>query len=153
MLPEFIDIALEEARTAYKKNEIPVGCVIVAADDTLLAQSHNRVEELQDVTAHAELLAIKAATRHIGEKHLDACSIYVTLEPCAMCAAAISAARIEKLYFGAYDAKSGGVEHGARVFSHKTCHHKPEIYGGIEEEKCKLLMQQFFQDIRKIKNV
>ena len=112
---------------------MPVGAVVVAADGRVLAAAGNRTRELKDPTAHAELLAIRAACAALGAERLADCDLYVTLEPCPMCAAAISFARLRRLYFGASDPKGGGVEHGARVFSHATCHHAPEVYGGIGE--------------------
>ncbi len=153
-MPEqtFMEIALEEARAAGARGEVPVGCVIVSgaggADGRVLARTANRVEERSDPTAHAEMLAIRTALAEAGLPRLDGCDLYVTLEPCAMCAAAISHARLRRLYFGAYDPKSGGVDHGARVFDHATCHHKPEIIGGVLELKAAALLKAFFKELR-----
>ena len=140
--------ALAEAAAAGDRAEVPVGAVVVAADGTVLASAGNRTRELKDPTAHAEVLAIRAACAATGAERLADCDLYVTLEPCAMCAAAISFARIRRLYFGASDPKGGGVEHGARVFSHATCHHAPEIYGGIGETEAARLLVTFFSERR-----
>ena len=126
-----MDLALAEARAAAERGEVPVGAVIVGPDRAVLAAAGNRVVELADPTAHAELLAIRAAAAALGSERLTGCDLYVTLEPCAMCAAAIALARIRRLYWGADDPKGGGVAHGARVFNPPTCHHVPEIYPGI----------------------
>lgn len=139
----FMQLALNEARAAAQKDEVPIGAVIVQGNQ-IIGSSGNRIIELSDPTAHAELLAIRAACEKLGTPRLTDCDLYVTLEPCAMCAAAISFARIRRLYFGAYDAKGGGVEHGARFFSQPTCHHKPEVYGGISEGECGQLLKEFF---------
>jgi tRNA(adenine34) deaminase len=145
----FMRLALEEAEAAGARGEIPVGAVIVDGDTgAVLARAGNRVEELDDPTAHAEMLAIRAAARKRRAPRLPACDLYVTLEPCAMCAAAISFARIRRLYFGAYDPKGGGVEHGARVFCLPTCHHRPAVYGGLEETAAQTLLRGFFADKR-----
>ena len=141
-------IALEEAKAAARRGEIPVGAVITAAGGRLLAQDGNRTLEMHDPTAHAEMLVIRAACRTLGSERLIACQLYVTLEPCAMCAAAISFARIQRLYFGAGDEKGGAVEHGPRFFSQPTCHHAPEVYGGIGESAAKVLLRDFFQERR-----
>ncbi|MCE3005557.1 MAG: nucleoside deaminase [Rickettsiales bacterium] len=117
---------------------------MVGADGRVLAQAHNEVEKRQDATAHAELLVIQKACRIRGEKYLADCTLYVTLEPCAMCAQAASLAKIKKIIFGAYDAKGGGVEHGARVFAQATCHHAPEVVGGVMEAECGQLLKNFF---------
>ena len=135
--------ALSEARAAGARGEVPVGAVIVAPDGRVVASAGNRCRELCDPTAHAEMLAIRAACAELGER-LTGCDLYVTLEPCAMCAAAISAARIARLYYGASDPKSGGVAQGARVFTHPQCHHVPEIYDGIAEEDSADLLRRFF---------
>ena len=127
--------ALAEAEAAAARGEVPVGAVVVVADGAVLASAGNRTRELSDPTAHAEMLAIRAACAALGSERLVGADLYVTLEPCAMCAAAISFARIRRLYFGAADPKGGGVEHGARIFSQPTCHHAPEVYGGIEETR------------------
>jgi tRNA(Arg) A34 adenosine deaminase TadA len=145
----FMRIALEEAEAAAERGEIPVGAVIVdGGTGAVLARAGNRVEELGDPTAHAEMLVIRAAAREKGAPRLSACDLFVTLEPCAMCAAAISFARIRRLYFGAYDPKGGGVEHGARVFELPTCHHRPEVYGGLEETAARALIDRFFRERR-----
>jgi tRNA(adenine34) deaminase len=135
-------LALVEAERAGARGEVPVGAVLVEGR-VVLASAGNRVEELGDPTAHAEMLVIRAAARRSGPR-LDGCDLYVTLEPCAMCAAAVSFARIRRLYFGAYDPKMGGVEHGARVFARRTCHHWPEVIGGIEETAATALLKGFF---------
>ncbi len=141
-------LALAEAEAAGARGEVPVGAVLMDAAGTVLAQAGNRVEELRDPTAHAEMLAIRAAAAALGAKRLAGADLYVTLEPCAMCAAAISFARIRRLYFGAYDPKGGGVEHGARIFAQATCHHRPEVYGGIAETQAAALLRAFFRDRR-----
>lgn len=142
-------LALEEARKAARRGEVPVGAVIVdPASAEVLAASGNRVEEFNDPTAHAEVLAIRAAAAARGSLRLAGCDLYVTLEPCAMCATAMSFARIGRVYFGAYDPKGGGVEHGPRVFSRSTCHHRPEVYGGIAEGEAAQLMRAFFRKRR-----
>jgi len=139
-------LALAEAERAGAAGEVPVGAVIVeAASGRVLAAAHNEVERSADPTAHAELLALRAAAKLRGEPRLPDCDLYVTLEPCAMCAAAIAFARIRRLYFGAYDPKGGGVEHGARIFAQPTCNHRPEIYGGIEESRAGELLRDFFR--------
>ncbi|MEX1203906.1 MAG: nucleoside deaminase [Dongiaceae bacterium] len=141
-------LALAEAEAAGARGEVPVGAVLVDAAGAVLAQAGNRVEDLRDPTAHAEMLAIRAAAAALGAKRLEGADLYVTLEPCAMCAAAISFARLRRLYFGAYDPKGGGVEHGARIFAQATCHHRPEVYGGIAETQAAKLLQDFFRDRR-----
>jgi len=143
-----IEIALTAAERAGAAGEVPVGAVVVDAAGTVLAVAGNRVEALRDPTAHAELLVLREAAAKQGAPRLEDCDLYVTLEPCAMCAAAISFARIRRLYFGAYDPKGGAVEHGARFFTLPTCHHRPEIYGGIEETRAVALLQRFFADKR-----
>ncbi len=139
--------ALDEARAAAAHGEVPVGAVIVR-DGQVIARAGNRVEQLSDPTAHAEILAIRAATAVAGEPRLPDCDLYVTLEPCPMCATAISFARIRRLYFAAYDPKGGGVEHGPRIFAQPTCHHQPEVYGGIAESEAGELLRAFFQGLR-----
>jgi len=136
--------ALAEARDAAARGETPVGAVVVRGRD-ILAADGNRVRERRDPTAHAEILALRAAAARVGSERLAGCDLYVTLEPCAMCAGAISLARLRRLYFAAADPKGGGVEHGARVFAHPTCHHAPEVYGGIAETEAAALLRQFFQ--------
>jgi tRNA(adenine34) deaminase len=136
--------ALAEAEAAGVRGEVPVGAVVVAADGALLASAGNRTRELADPTAHAEMLAIRQACAAQKSERLDGADLYVTLEPCPMCAAAASFARIRRLYFGAADPKGGGVEHGPRIFSQPTCHHAPEVYGGIEEVRAGALLRDFF---------
>jgi tRNA(Arg) A34 adenosine deaminase TadA len=145
----FMQLALREAVAASARSEVPVGAVIVeAATHTVLAQAGNRVEEFADPTAHAEILVIRAAAAALRSPRLEGCDLWVTLEPCAMCAQAIALARVRRLYFAAYDAKGGGVEHGARVFQQPTCHHRPEVIGGINEEAAGLLLRRFFAERR-----
>jgi tRNA(Arg) A34 adenosine deaminase TadA len=139
-------LALEEARAAAALGEVPVGAVVVDGESgAVVARAHNLVETEGDPTAHAELLAIRAAARQIGAKRLTGADLYVTLEPCAMCAQAIAFARLRRLYFGAYDPKGGGVEHGAQVFAQATCNHRPEVVGGLDERRCGELLKAFFQ--------
>jgi tRNA(adenine34) deaminase len=142
----FMQLALAEARRALDEGEVPIGAVVVH-DGEVVAAAYNRVEA-GDPTAHAELLAIRIACNLMQTPRLTECDLYVTLEPCAMCAQAIAFARIRRLYFGASDPKGGGVEHGARVFSQPTCHHKPEVYGGIAGEESAELLKNFFQSLR-----
>jgi tRNA(adenine34) deaminase len=143
-----MELALDEARRAAARGEVPVGAVIVAADGQVLAAAANRTRELSDPTAHAEMLAIREACRKVGAERLVGCDLWVTLEPCPMCAAAISFTRIRRLYFGASDPKSGGVEHGPRVFDHPTCHHAPEVYGGFGATDAAELLSRFFHERR-----
>jgi tRNA(Arg) A34 adenosine deaminase TadA len=140
--------ALAEAEAAGTRGEVPVGAVVAGPDGAVLAAAGNRTRELNDPTAHAELLAIRAACATLASERLTGCDLYVTLEPCAMCAAAISFARIRRLYYGAADPKGGGVEHGARVFNQSTCHHVPELYAGLDEERAAALLKAFFQEKR-----
>lgn len=137
--------ALAEARAAAARHEVPVGAVVVAPDGTVLARAGNRTRELCDPTAHAEILALRAACARAGSARLPGHALYVTLEPCAMCAAAIAAARIARLCYGADDPKSGGVAHGARVLSHAQSHHRPEVYEGIGATEAAALMVEFFR--------
>jgi tRNA(adenine34) deaminase len=139
----FMAAALEEARAAASRGEVPVGAVIVCGGQ-VVARAGNRTRELSDPTAHAEMLAIREACRAAGSERLVGHDLYVTLEPCPMCAAAISAARVGRLYYGAADPKSGGVAVGARVFSHPQCHHVPEVYDGIGAAEAEVLLKQFF---------
>ncbi len=139
-----MSIALDEARAAAARGEVPVGAVIVGPDGQIVAQAGNRTAEWKDPTAHAELIAIRTACAALGSERLIGHDLYVTLEPCAMCAAAISAARIARLYYGASDPKSGGTAHGARVFSHPQSHHKPEIYDNIAAGEAARLLKDFF---------
>lgn len=138
-----MDIALAEARAAQAAGEVPVGCAIVRGGE-IVARAGNRTLTDRDPTAHAELLALRAAASALGSERLTDCDLYVTLEPCTMCAAAISFARIRRLYYGAADPKGGGVESGVRFFSQPTCHHKPEVYGGIGEGEAATLLREFF---------
>jgi cytidine deaminase len=139
-----MDAALNEARAAAARGEVPVGAVVVSPDGEIIARAGNRTRELADPTAHAEMLAIRAACARLGQERLVGHDLYVTLEPCPMCAAAISAARIARLYYGASDPKSGGVAFGARVFSHPQCHHVPEVYDGLSEAEASALLLGFF---------
>jgi tRNA(Arg) A34 adenosine deaminase TadA len=139
-----MDLALAEAEAAGLSGEVPIGAVVVSASGEVLARAGNRTLALRDPTAHAELIAIREACARLGSERLTGCDLYVTLEPCAMCAAAISFARIRRLYFGAPDAKGGAVEHGPRFFTQQTCHHAPEIYGGIGEARASQLLKRFF---------
>ena len=138
-----MEMALSEARAAGARDEVPVGCVIVRMDE-VVARAGNRTLADKDPTAHAELLAIRAAALALGSERLTDCDLYVTLEPCAMCAAAMSFARIRRLYFGAADPKGGAVENGVRFFASPTCHHRPEVYGGIHESESAALLRDFF---------
>ncbi|MCR8547999.1 nucleoside deaminase [Salipiger sp. P9] len=140
--------ALSEARAAAARGEVPVGAVVVSPAGTVVAAAGNRTRELNDPTAHAEVLALRAACAAAGSERLPGHDLYVTLEPCPMCAAAISFARIGRLYYGAGDPKSGGVAHGARVFSHPQCHHTPEIYDGIAAKEAETLLRSFFAERR-----
>jgi tRNA(Arg) A34 adenosine deaminase TadA len=143
--PSSMALAFGEAEAASRAGEVPVGAVLVdSADGAVVARARNRVEEWTDPTAHAELIVLRAGAKALGTPRLDSCDLYVSLEPCAMCAAAISFARIRRLYFGAYDPKGGGVEHGPRFFRLPTCHHRPEIYGGIDEARAGELLRGFF---------
>lgn len=146
----FMALALAEARAAGARGEVPVGAVIVSAAGGVVAQAGNRTRELCDPTAHAEMLAIRAACAALGQERLTGHDLYVTLEPCPMCAAAIAAARIGRLYFGAEDPKSGGVTVGARVFSHPQCHHVPEVYDGIAGAEAAALLRDFFAQRREV---
>lgn len=139
-----MDLALAEAEAARDRGEVPVGAVVIGPGGETLAKAGNRTLGLRDPTAHAELLAIREACAKLGSERLIDCDLYVTLEPCAMCAAAISFARIRRLYFGAADEKGGAVEHGPRFFAQATCHHAPEIYGGIGETRAATLLKDFF---------
>ena len=144
--PSPMAAALAEAERAAARGEVPVGAVLVDPESgAIMAAAGNRTEEMSDPTAHAEMLALREAAATLGAPRLQGLDLYVTLEPCAMCAAAISFARIRRLYFGAYDEKGGAVEHGPRFFSQPTCHHRPEIYGGIDESRAAALLREFFQ--------
>ncbi len=147
--PPYMDHALREARAAGIRGEVPVGAVLVdSVSGAIIAAAGNRVEERGDPTAHAEMEVLRDGARLFGRPRLVACDLYVTLEPCPMCAAAISFARIRRLFFGAYDPKGGGVEHGPKIYRHATCHHRPEVVGGLEETRCADLLQAFFRDLR-----
>jgi tRNA(adenine34) deaminase len=139
----FMDIALEEARAAAARGEVPVGCVLVR-EGAVIARAGNRTLADRDPTAHAEMLAIREAARALGAERLAGCDLYVTLEPCTMCVAAIAFARCRRLYYGAADPKGGAVESGVRFFAAPTCHHRPEIYGGIGEAEAAALLRDFF---------
>ena len=143
-----MDRALSEARAAAERGEVPIGAVIVGPSGEVLAEAGNRTEELRDPTAHAEMLAIRAAAAKLGAPRLVECDLHVTLEPCPMCAQAISFARLRRLYWGASDPKGGGVEHGPRIFDQPSCNHRPEIYGGIAERPAAELLRKFFGERR-----
>ncbi|MEL7114511.1 MAG: nucleoside deaminase [Pseudomonadota bacterium] len=143
----FMDLALDEARAAGARGEVPVGAVVVR-DGVVLATAGNRTREQNDPTAHAEILAIRAACAAERSERLVGCDLYVTLEPCPMCAAAISAARIARLYYGAADPKSGGVAQGPKIFAQPQCHHAPEVYDGIGAAASEALLQAFFRELR-----
>ena len=140
----YMDIALDEARAAAARGEVPVGAVVLQ-DGQIVGQAGNRTRELHDPTAHAEILAIRQACALLGQERLPGCDLYVTLEPCPMCAAAISNARIARLYFGAGDPKSGGIAQGPRVFAHAQCHHVPEVYEGLSAKASSQLLKAFFE--------
>ncbi|MGB8431354.1 MAG: nucleoside deaminase [Pseudolabrys sp.] len=148
-MASFMQIAIDEAHAAAARGEVPVGCAIVR-NGTVIARAGNRTIADRDPTAHAELVAIRAAAAALGSERLADCDLYVTLEPCAMCATAMSFARIRRLYFGAADPKGGAVEHGVRFFAAPTCHHRPDVYGGINESECAALLKDFFQARRSI---
>ena len=144
-----MQIALEQAKLAHERGEVPVGAVVVERKSgKMIAACHNLTETRNDPTCHAELLAMREAANKIGQPRLEGYDLYVTLEPCTLCAAAIALFRPDRLYFGAYDAKGGGVEHGAKVFDLSTTHHRPEIYGGINEQECGQLLKDFFASKR-----
>jgi tRNA(adenine34) deaminase len=143
-----MELALQEARAAAARGEVPVGAVVLAADGTPLARAGNAVEAMRDASAHAELLALRGAAKLRGDMRLTDCDLVVTLEPCPMCAHAISLFRVRRLIFGAYDPKGGGVEHGARVFAAPSCHHRPEIIGGVRETEARALLRAFFATLR-----
>lgn len=140
-----MSLAFAEAESAGRRGEVPIGCVIVDQSGNVMARAGNRTLELKDPTAHAELLAIREAAARLGSERLAGLDIYVTLEPCAMCAAAISFARLRRLYFAAGDEKMGGVEHGPRFFNQETCHHRPEVYGGLSEARGQQVLREFFR--------
>lgn len=144
----FMALALNEAQAAAARGEVPVGAVVLGPTGAVLAQAGNRTRELNDPTAHAEILAIRAACGLLGQERLSDCDLYVTLEPCPMCAMAISHARVRRLYFGAADPKSGGIGQGPRIFSHPQCHHIPEVYDGIDAMASEQLLRAFFAALR-----
>ena len=146
-MASFMDLALEEARAAGKRGEVPIGCVVVH-DGAVVARAGNRTLADHDPTAHAEMLALRAAAATLSSERLAECDLYATLEPCTMCAAAMSFARIRRLYYGAADPKGGAVESGVRFLASPTCHHRPEIYGGIGEAEAAALLKVFFRDRR-----
>lgn len=146
-LPEPMQLALAQARTGADEGEVPIGAVVIK-DGAIIAAAHNAPRALHDPTAHAEVLAIRAAAQQLGQERLDGCELWVTLEPCAMCAGAISYARIARLYYAASDAKGGAVEHGARVFDQPQCLHAPEVYSGMGEDQAAGLLREFFQTRR-----
>ncbi|MBU8541234.1 nucleoside deaminase [Falsiroseomonas tokyonensis] len=143
-----MEIALQEAAAAAARGEVPVGAVVTDAAGRPLAQAGNEVEERRDPSAHAEMLALRAAAAALGDKLLPEATLWVTLEPCAMCAQAIAHFRVRRLVFGAYDPKGGGVEHGPRIFSQPTCHHAPEVVGGVRESEAAALLRGFFAKLR-----
>ncbi len=148
LMPEAMKLALEEARLAAERGEVPVGAVITDTRGRVIASAGNRTEELNDPTAHAEMLAIRAACAKLGSPRLPDCDLHVSLEPCPMCATAISLARIRRLYFAAHDEKMGGVHHGPRIFLQASCHHRPEIYDGPGAEQSARLLRDFFRQRR-----
>lgn len=148
LIPPAMRLALDEARAAAGRGEVPVGAVVTDASGEAIAAAGNRVMELKDPTAHAELLAIRAACVRLGTERLVDCDLFVTLEPCPMCAQAIALARLRRLYFAADDPKGGGVHHGPRIFAQPTCHHRPEVYDGLGAEEAACLLRSFFRDRR-----
>ena len=146
-MTSFMDMALEEARAAERLGEVPVGCVVVR-DGAVIARGGNRTLTDCDPTAHAEIIAIRAAAQRLGTERLTDCDLYVTLEPCAMCAGAVAFARIRRLYYGAADPKGGAVDNGVQFFASPTCHHRPEVYGGLGEAEASALLKDFFRERR-----
>jgi tRNA(adenine34) deaminase len=146
-MASFMDMALEEARAAGERGEVPVGCVIVR-DGVVLARAGNRTIAHRDPTAHAEIVAIRHAATHLASERLEDCDLYVTLEPCVMCAGAVAFARIRRLYYGAADRKGGAVDSGVKFFTSPTCHHRPEVYGGLAEAEASALLKDFFKERR-----
>ncbi len=145
----YMDMAIKQAQKGSAQEEVPIGAIIVHnPTNTIIAQAHNTCNQEQNPTKHAEILAIDQACKHLNSTYLTNCTIYVTLEPCAMCAMALSYTKIHKIIFGAYDPKSGGIEHGAQIYTHPQTHHKPETIGGIQEQTCKTLLTSFFQSKR-----
>ena len=149
-LSDQMALALKQAQDCAERGEVPVGAALFNTSDLLIAASGNRIRELRDPTAHAELLVIREAARIIGNERLIETTLVVTLEPCAMCAGAISLARISKLVYGAADPKAGGVAHGARIFDQPTCHHKPQVEGPIAQEECGEILRAFFRSRRQV---
>lgn len=143
----FMQEAIQLAQQAARQGEVPVGAVVVC-EGKIIAKAHNLVETLKDPTAHAEILALRDAANYLQENRLLSCDLYVTLEPCTMCAGALSHARVKRVYFGAYDPKGGAIEHGAQFFNQPTCLHRPEVIGGLEEKTCSELLLSFFRDKR-----
>ncbi len=139
-----MDIALEEAHAAARRGEVPVGAVVTGLDGTVLARAGNQVEATHDAGAHAEMLALRAAGARLGSPRLPGCTLWVTLEPCPMCAQAASFFRVKRVVFGAYDPKGGGVDHGARIYAAPSCHHVPEVVGGVRESEAAALLRGFF---------
>jgi tRNA(adenine34) deaminase len=146
-MTSFMDMALDQARAAGARGEVPVGCVIVR-DGAVVARAGNRTLADRDPTAHAEIIAIRQAAASLGSERLDACDLYVTLEPCAMCAGAVAFARIRRLYYGAADPKGGAVDNGVKFFASPSCHHRPEVYGGLAEAEAGALLKEFFRERR-----
>jgi tRNA(adenine34) deaminase len=146
-MTSFMAKALDEARAAGARGEVPVGCVIVR-DGAVVARAGNRTLTDRDPTAHAEIIAIRAAAALLGSERLDGCDLYVTLEPCAMCAGAVAFARIRRLYYGAADPKGGAVDYGVKFFASPSCHHRPEVYGGLAEAEAGALLKEFFRERR-----
>jgi cytidine deaminase len=144
MSDDFMQNALDEAQAAYDAGEVPVGAVIVSPQGEIVARARNHMRADHDPTAHAEIAAIRAACEKLGNERLTGCSLYVTLEPCPMCAGAIAGARLAKLYYGAGDVKGGAVDNGVALFDQKTCHHAPEVIGGVRESDCAALLKDFF---------
>jgi tRNA(adenine34) deaminase len=146
-MTSFMAMALDEARAAGARGEVPVGCVIVR-DGAVVARAGNRTLVDRDPTAHAEIIAIRAAAASLGSERLEGCDLYVTLEPCAMCAGAVAFARIRRLYYGAADPKGGAVDNGVKFFASPSCHHRPEVYGGLAEAEAGALLKEFFRERR-----
>jgi tRNA(adenine34) deaminase len=146
-MTSFMAMALDEARAAGARGEVPVGCAI-ARDGAVIARAGNRTMADRDPTAHAEIIAIRAAAASLGSERLDGCDLYVTLEPCAMCAGAVAFARIRRLYYGATDPKGGAVDNGVKFFASPSCHHRPEVYGGLAEAEAGALLKEFFRERR-----
>ena len=146
-MTSFMAMALDEARAAGARGEVPVGCVIVR-DGAIVARAGNRTLADRDPTAHAEIIAIRAAATSLGSERLDACDLYVTLEPCAMCAGAVAFARVRRVYYGAADPKGGAVDNGVKFFASPSCHHRPEVYGGLAEAEAGALLKEFFRERR-----